>query len=85
MYNCLRKRESLGLWVFRVRGVLGLKENGKACRLRFEGILVSGGGKRGMWWMSRVTTVEVFFLFAKVTGCRNDFFFFFFGNLTSKY
>ena len=44
--SCLRKRESLGLWVFRVRGV-GLKENGKACRLRFEGIF-SGGGKRSM-------------------------------------
>jgi len=40
-----------------------LKENGKGVSVRFEGILVRGGGKRGMWCMSRVRTEEVCFLF----------------------
>ena len=58
----LRKRESSD--IYKVRGVLRLKENGKGVSVRFEGILVSGGGKRGMWCMSRVTAVEVFFSFS---------------------
>ena len=56
----LRKRESSD--IYKVRGVLRLKENGKGVSVRSEGILVSGGGKRGMWCMSRVTPWTSLFL-----------------------